>query len=636
MSFRVEFKGTAKSIEVDEGASLLEAAFDAGVPISSTCGGQGTCGRCRVKVLSGEVRHRAAGAHALKAGDGAELACLTTVHSDVVVQVAGVTVREEQAIIGASKVTRVQDLDPDIELAPPVLRLEVQLKPPTLEDPTPDAERLARALATLCKAESVDVDPGVLPGLAATLRSGNWAVAATVLMDGRCPRLVHVGPAALAERQCALAVDIGTTTVVVQLLDCGTGEVLAERSDYNGQHDFGEDVVSRIVFSMKADGLDRLRQAAVSTVDRLIGEALAEAGIQAEAVSHVVLAGNTTMTHLLYGITPRYIREEPYVPVLSEVSWRRALEIGLAAVGDAWVWAVPAVASWVGGDIAAGILASGTAERSELELYLDIGTNGEIVLGNRDWLMTCSCSAGPAFEGGGIKHGMRAAPGAIESVYIESHDSEPNVQTIGGGPAAGICGSGLMDLVAELFLTGLVEPNGKFNPALTGRRLREGPHGTLEYVIVSASESATGEDIVLTEPDLDNLLRAKAAIYAAMTLLVESVGLALPDVERYTIAGGFGNKIRVRKAVDIGLLPDLPAERFTFFGNGALKGALLAAASLEKLAWTRDLVRRMSYVELSVNPEFMDRYVSAMFLPHTEADRFPSVRDVLAERSGAA
>lgn len=634
MGFRVEFLGKGKSIEVDEGASLLEASFDAGVAIASTCGGQGTCGRCRVRVLSGEVSQRAAGAHAVKTEGGVYLACLTTVHSDVEVEVLGAGAREEQAIIGASKVLSVRDLDPGVQLVPPLARYLLKLDPPSLEDPTPDHERLRRAVGSICKDPEVKVDMAVLPALADTLRTNDFEITAAVLEDGACHTIVYVGPPALATRQCAFAVDIGTTTVAVQLLDCATGEVLAETSDYNAQHAFGEDVVSRIVFSMKGDGVARLVEAVTSTVDTLAAAALSKAGLDASTVSHVILAGNTTMIHLVYGLTPRYIREEPYVPTVSEVPWRRAGEVGLKAVPDAWVWAVPAVASWVGGDITSGILASGTAERDELELYIDIGTNGELVLGNKDWLMTCSCSAGPAFEGGGITHGMRAATGAIESVYIKNADATPEVGTIGGAPAAGICGSGLMDLVAEMFLVGLVDPNGKFNHTKPHSRLRQDEQGVWQYVVVGSHDAASGDAVALTEPDLDNLLRAKAAIYAAISLLTESVGLTVEQIERFTIAGGFGNKIKIRKAIDIGLMPDLAPERFDFFGNGSLKGALLCAASIDKVRLARELVRRMSYVELSVNPEFMDRYVSAMFLPHTEMSRFPSVAAALAERGG--
>jgi uncharacterized 2Fe-2S/4Fe-4S cluster protein (DUF4445 family) len=634
MTWRVEFLGSGKAARVEDGTSVLEAAFDAGVPIATACAGQGTCGRCQVRLVSGEVRQREAGAHARKLEGDARLACLTTVHSDARVEILGRGAGDEQAIVGAVKIRNVRDLHPAVRLEPPVKRYVVKLDPPSVADPTPDLARLVRALGPTCDTTDMRVHPGVVGTLAETLRANDFEVAVTMLVDGCAPTVTSVGPASTAARPLALAIDIGTTTVVVTLMDSETGDVLAETSDYNGQHSFGEDVVSRIVFSMKKHGLHRLSDAVIGTVDRLVAQALTAANVSGSLVTHAIVAGNTTMIHLLYGLTPRYIREEPYVPTVSELPWQRASSLGLLAVPNAMVWAVPAVASWVGGDILAGILASGTAERDELELYLDIGTNGEIVLGNKDWLLCCSCSAGPAFEGGGVRDGMRAAPGAIEGVYIASKDSDPELTTIAGAPPRGICGSGLMDLVAEMFLVGLVGPDGKLCTLEDCRHVRRDPSGIWEYVVVGENASATGEAIVLTEPDLDNLIRAKAAIYAAMSLLAESVGLTLDAVERFTIAGGFGNKIKIRKAIDIGLMPDLPAERFDFFGNGAIKGALLCAASLEELRTARDLVHRMSYVELSVSPDFMERYVSAMFLPHTEGERFPSVAAAVAERRG--
>lgn len=635
LAHTVEFSGTGRCIEVEDGATLLAAAYDAGAPISATCGGQGTCGRCLVRVLSGDVEQRTAGAHAISPTGDSKLACLTTVHSDAIVELVGRGKGDEQAVVGATRIGTVADLDPAIELDPPVTRCAVELVPPSLEDPVADLTRLTRAIRERCANEDVTFAPSVVVGLAETLRDNDWKVAVTVLSDGGRQVVVGCQATETADRAVGLAVDVGTTTAVVQAIDVATGNVLAETSDYNAQHSFGEDVVSRIVFSMKGEGLARLKQAVIGTVDRLIAEALEKARVKADDVTHAVFAGNTTMIHLLYGLSPKYIREDPYVPTVSEMPWMRAGDIGIESVPDAWVWAVPAVASWVGGDISAGILASGTAERDELELYIDIGTNGELVLGNKDWLLTCSCSAGPAFEGGGITHGMRAAPGAIEAVFIEDPSKAPEVTTIGGAPAQGICGSGLMDLVAELFLAGIVEPNGKFDAERGGNRVRVDEKGVRQYVVVGSHDTATGEAIVLTEPDLDNLIRAKAAIYAAMTLLADSVGLGLPAIERFTIAGGFGNKIKIRKAIDIGLAPDLPPERFEFFGNGALKGALLCAASRAKIETVRELVGRLSYVELSVNPEFMDRYVAAMFLPHTEASLFPSVVEARAEREGA-
>ena len=408
---------------------------------------------------------------------------------------------------------------------------------------------------------------------------------------------------------------------------------LAETADYNAQISYGEDVITRIVFSRKDEGLKRLQEVVVATINGVIGELLSTSGVPVDQVSHLVFAGNTTMTHLVLGLDPKYIMLDPYTPTANFIPPVRAVNIGLNVGEHVFAYIFPCVASYVGGDIVAGVLGSGVFQRDEVTLFIDVGTNGEIVVGNKDWLTCTSCSAGPAFEGAGIKFGMRAGKGAIEQVKINPSTCEPMILTIGRAQPAGICGSGLIDAVAELFEAGVIDQNGKFDRELPTNRVRQGESGW-EYVLSYAAESHIGRDIVLTEVDLDNLIRAKAAVYAGCKTLLDSVGLTFEDVQRVIIAGGFGHSIDLEKAQTIGLLPDVAPEKFLFVGNGSLLGARLLSFSRDLLKETERIARTMTNVELSNNPGFMDEFVAALFIPHTNESAFPRVTEQLRNRKG--
>ncbi|TLM80417.1 MAG: DUF4445 domain-containing protein, partial [Actinobacteria bacterium] len=418
------------------------------------------------------------------------------------------------------------------------------------------------------------------------------------------------------------------------LLDLSTGDVLAQTSEYNAQVSRGDDVISRVIAAGRPGGLDDLQRLVTGTIGRLVERMCATVGVDPGHLAFYVTAGNTVMTHLLMGVSPAYIRTEPYVPAASRFPWLRAVDLGLPGGTCTGLEAVECPASWLGGDIVAGVVAAGLPWSERLTLFVDIGTNGEIVLGTRDWLVSCSCSAGPAFEGGGILHGMRAAAGAIEQVRVDTVTLQPSIATIEGARAVGICGSGIMDAVSELFLAGAIDRSGHFDPERAGERLREGERG-LEYVLATAADSGTGADIVLTETDIENLMRAKAAVYAGVTLLTENVGVAVTDIEEVVIAGGFGHYLDLERVISLGLLPELEIERFVFIGNSSLLGAQLACRSAEMRATCRRVAEMMTYVELSASASFMDRYVSALFLPHTETSLFPRTEALLAERSRA-
>ncbi|MFH1528219.1 MAG: ASKHA domain-containing protein, partial [Bacteroidota bacterium] len=377
---------------------------------------------------------------------------------------------------------------------------------------------------------------------------------------------------------------------------------------------------NRIVYSQKGDGLKTLQEAVTKTINRLIKNVLKEAEVSCEKVSYLVAAGNTTMTHLLLGVNPKYIREAPYVPVINSPLPIKAADIGLDLAEHTYLYLLPGVASYVGGDITSGVLATDMLQSDELTLYIDIGTNAEAVVGNKDWMVTTACSAGPAFEGGTIKHGMRATTGAIEQVEI-GEDFEPMIITIGHKPAKGICGVGLIDLVSELLETGMINQKGKFNDVGTSRIRAD--QGTKEYVLAFADETDIGEDIVITEPDIDDLLRAKGAIYAGISTLLNSVGLTISDISRVIIAGNLGFHLEIEKAITIGLLPEMDYSKFSFVGNGSLLGATLSACSSQMFKKAQQVAKSMTNIELSDNAGFMDEYMAALFLPHTEEKRFP-------------
>ena len=465
---------------------------------------------------------------------------------------------------------------------------------------------------------------------------GEWRITAVVDMRlasrGESPRLVDLRPGHEDEYSplWGAAIDIGTTTVSLWLVDLINGKVKAQVAEYNGQIARGEDVISRIVFASKEGGSEELQRKVLETINKLLDVACKRVKAEPLDVVKATVAGNSTMMHLLLGIPAASIRLSPFVTAVNHVPCMTAREIGLNACPDASVECLPGVASYVGADITAGVLASGLDRAENVTLFLDVGTNGETVLGNRDWLVACACSAGPAFEGAGVLNGMRATDGAIEEVWVHSQTLEPTYRVIGKSKPRGICGSGLISLLSELFITGLLDKAGNVNLQAPTPRVREGAHGG-EYVVAWAAETQTGEDIVLTRVDTDNLLRAKAAIYAGFTVLADSVGVPLEGTEKLLIGGSFGKYINVEKAVQIGLLPDMDWSRFEFLGNTSVKGAYLALLDWRQKERIAEIARRMTYVELSADNSFYEAFTSALFLPHTDLSRFPSVEAALAK-----
>ncbi|MDR2198425.1 MAG: ASKHA domain-containing protein [Deltaproteobacteria bacterium] len=627
LEFEVSFLPEQTSVVARAGESLLDVANRGGVHINASCGGEGVCGRCMVELREGSLE--AAPGLYLTEEDfkkNLRLACRAKCDGPATIFIplesrgdASVFKKAAQA----DESVRADCLDPTVREA------DLTLEPPSHEDNLSDLDRVNNALA-LEGMSDLFVELSDLRELSGILRENGFKIKADVyhelpLMNGDSSpkgRVLGFVPQSGKERLYALAVDIGTTSVWARLVDLATGEALEPAGDLNGQISYGEDVISRIVYAERKDGtgLPTLQRQVAGTINGLL-ERLEEGfpGYR-KRTRLIYVSGNTTMSHLFAGIPPKTIRLAPYVPPVASWPSVDARDLGLQVERGTVLQIFPSVSSYVGGDIVSGVLASGFYRRPELTLYIDVGTNGEIVVGNQDWMTCAACSAGPAFEGGGVKCGMRAAPGAIENFAYDPQKKTHILGVIGGGGPTGICGSGLINIVADLFKLGIVNKQGKYVEG-SAPFLRPSEDGT-EYLLAPKEESAGGNDVVLTEIDIDNLVRAKGAMYSGYQTLVEAVGLGMQDLEKVVIAGGFGRSLDIENAISIGLLPKLPLERFQYIGNASLSGATLAAMSGTMWKAANKIKSMMTNFELSETPGYMDKYMASQFIPHTDASLF--------------
>ena len=637
MEHTIHFLPDDIRVKVAPGENLLTAAAAAGVYIHAYCGGDGVCGKCKVQLEAGEVESD--NAATLKQADyekGIRLACKTRVVSDVTVRIPETIKSDGKALKREPKTTRaisarsMETLVGSWKIDPPVGKLFLKLPPPSMDDNVSDMQRLMRAIkiAIPDNPEPNYDHPQLIRELSEILREAAWEVT-VILLHGKGStepdRIIAVEPGDTTDRLYGLAIDIGTTTVNGVLIDLNSGEVIAEGSGYNSQIGYGEDVISRMIYAARPGGLKGLQEKVVYTINAIIEEMCRTVVISPSDISYIMTAGNTVMAHLLLGINPRYIREAPYVPSVSQFPLTKAADLGIMAHPSVRLFLYPCISSYVGGDIVAGVHACQMHKSDQVSLFIDIGTNGEIVVGNQEWMVCAACSAGPAFEGGGIKHGMRASQGAIENFHIHPETYDPMIVTIGQTKPRGICGSGLISIVSELLEAGVIDPQGKFNRELNHPRIREG-EDRWEYVLAWGQTSMTGEDIVITEVDLDNLMRAKGAMYAGYQTLLESVGLSFGDLDRIILAGNFGAYIDLERAICIGLLPDIERERYYYIGNASLLGCQISLLDHRRFRDRVDVRKLMTNIELSENPDFMNHYMAALFLPHTDMSLFPSVK----------
>ena len=629
----VTFHPGGKSIEVPSGTMLLDAIHQTGIGLDASCGGEGNCGKCLVRIEAGKIESEHSEIlSASQEAQGFVLACKSRIlESPVIIEIP-----EQSSKSGGQFIddTDVVGIDPrDIFSSgpisdPPVSKHFLDVPKPQLQDGLSDLDRLSRAIQKKFGKREVVVPLPIIRQIAETLRADDGKVSVTVFDDSDRIYVTALESGNRASRQFGIAIDIGTTTVAIQLVDLKSPRAMAVRTTYNDQIDCGLDVISRINYARKPERLEELRAKVVRTINRLVKAACRACECEPCEVISAVAAGNTTMIHLLLGLNPEYIRLGPYTPTVMQRLSLTAREIGIEISPEAMVYLSPAVGSYVGGDITSGVLCTSIAAGSaKVNLFVDIGTNGELVIGNREFLLACACSAGPAFEGGGIECGMRAAGGAIDKVTIDPNSGIASSHTIGDRKPAGICGSGMISLLAELFLTGWIDPAGKINRDRESSAIRiEGRQA--RFIIVPAENTASGRPITISEPDIENIIRAKAAIYAACSLMLEQVGLDFAHLDNIFIGGGFGRFLDIEKAVMIGLVPDLPREKYHYLGNSSLMGACRLLVSQQSRERQLELCRRMTYLELNTNPAYMDQYTGALFLPHTDIRQFPSVRDL--------
>ncbi len=644
--YKVLFKPEGKEVHITEGKTILEAANLAGIYINSECGGEGVCGRCKVQIMEGEFKKTPSSMTFFTSDEiqqGYVLACQTKIHSDLVISVPSQASLEGEQILttgttlsysSPEKMEKEFTDQREVSYYHPLTRkIFLKLPPPDLNDTLPDLERLYREIKKKEEIKTMDISLACLRSLPNLLRQSNWEITVTLWEHNGTTEIIHVEPGNTSMNNYGIALDVGTTTVVAELVNLGTGEVMGVSATHNKQIHYGEDVITRIIFACTKDGLSPLNNAIIENIKQLIKQLVDENGIKKEQITGIVAAGNPTMIHLLLRLNPCSIRLEPYIPASNAYMPIRASDLGIDILPQAVIICTHGVSSYVGGDITAGVLSSGINNSSQISALLDLGTNGEIALGNNDWLVCCSASAGPAFEGGGLRCGMRATTGAIQKVIIE--DGDVKLSTIGGTKARGICGSGIIDLIAELFLNNIIDPTGKFQKDSNNPHIRHREEES-EFVLVSAQESDTGKDIVFTETDIANVIKSKAAVLSAAKVLIESVGMSFQDLDRIFVAGGFGNYLNIKRAITIGLLPDFPYEKIQFIGNSSLSGARIELLSRHALEEASLIAKKMTYFELSVNPHFMDEFIAAMFLPHTNLDLYPSVKRESSENEKAS
>ena len=634
--FTFENGATPVTATAAPGETLLETARAANVAIDAPCSGNGSCGKCRVKLLEGTVE----GLQTSHITDedyaaGWRLSCASKVSSDVTVMVpdiasayqsrmktADLSTGEEVAIF-----TRLEeDLKAaGVDFSNDFMETEVTMEEPTLEDTMPDTERLTMALEGALGCDKVCLSYPTVHKLARVLRQSGFHVAVAGTLKDGVFHAMDVRNANEPQPMCGLAIDIGTTTVSAVITDLKTGKLLAKGSGGNGQIRYGADVINRIVEQGRKGGVERLQKAIVEeTLQPLTRALCASAKVDADRILRCCVASNTTMNHLLLGVDADPVRMEPYIPTFFHWDGLKAGDIRFVANPDAKVVLAPNIGSYVGGDITAGTLTSRIWDKDEFSLFIDLGTNGEIVFGNRDFMMSCACSAGPAFEGGDISCGMRATDGAVEAVTIDRETLEPILSIVGkaGQKPVGICGSGIIDVIAELYRTSAISAKGHF--VRENRRILRDEHGMGRYVLAFSNESDTGREIAITEVDIECFIRAKGAIFSAIHIMLSSLDMDVSVLEHIYVAGGIGSGINMENAVRIGMFPDVDRALFQYIGNSSLAGAyalVLSNAAEEKV---HELASNMTYLELSTEPKYMEEFVAACFLPHTNKELFPS------------
>ena len=620
----VHFQPLGRKTSPEQGKTLLELARDSGVAIESICGSAGKCGKCKVVIRSGAANLTPLNRSEVEIlGDksvhaGTRLACQAKIVSegDVVVEVPEESRRGHHRLLAAGE-------ERATKLRPAMTKAVIELPPATLADVRADDDRFLDVLRKGARASSM-MSPGAHRTLPGALRDGSWLVTATLF---RGKEVVRVDPGDTTGELYGVAADIGTTKVVAYLIDLASGDVLATESMPNPQIPFGEDVMSRITFTTKTpDGNERLQKVILDGLNSLISKLSSSSGVPQENILEAMVVGNTAMHHIFFGIPAKHLASAPYAPAVRTSLVYDAGQMGVDIYPFGKVSSLPNVAGFVGADAIADLVSSGLYRDRQIGMMIDIGTNTEIIAGNKDRLVSCSCASGPAFEGAHIRFGMRASTGAIERVWIDPATRDVRLRTIEDARPRGICGSGIVDAIAEMFRSGIIDPSGRIKDNKGDKRVRKGPDGVREYVLVWGKDTDTGEDITVAQHDIEEIQLAKAAIFTGVSTLMRKLGVKCQDLKRVYAAGAFGTYVDASSAVTIGMYPDVPVTRIRFVGNAAGSGARMALKSTHVRDLAEKLSKRVEYVELAAEKDFQSEFAKAMFLPHRDAGRFPSVK----------
>ena len=640
---KVNFTSHNKVVECNEGDNLLDIARNADIFIDAPCNGNISCGKCKVKLIKGQVdtqktRH-------IKDEEweqGYVLACNTKVIEDIEIEVPsklsssmhGMKIegsdkkKDKEVFDRAKKIIE----ENNFEFKTNIVKSYIELDEPTIDDNISDIDRIERHVRNSLGYDEIDFTVELLRKVPQVIRKDNFKVTITYVKKQNKITILNIESGNTENKLYGIAIDIGTTSVVVCLVDLYSKEIIDKASSGNAQIKYGADVIHRIVYSTKKNGLKELRDAIVEeTLNPLLESVYTKNNIDKDNVVSLVVAGNTTMSSLFLGVYTDYLRQEPFIPPFLKSPKLIGKDIGLNVNDSAYVFLAPSVASYVGGDITAGVLSAGIWSSEDNILFIDLGTNGEIVFGNKDYMMSCACSAGPAFEGGGISCGMRASNGAIEKVKINKDTLKPTLTTIGNDKPVGICGSGIIDLICQMLITGIIDRRGKIHRDIDNKRIRFNEHEIGEYVLAFKEEYDLENDITVNEVDIDNFIKAKGAIYSGASVLIESLGMDFSVIDKVYIAGGIGNNLDIENSILIGLLPDIEREKFVYIGNSSLVGSYLTLISKDAKNKLIDIGNEMTYVELSVYPTYMDEFISACFLPHTNIEQFPTVKAIIGE-----
>jgi len=615
------------NVQVQKGTTLLDAVSRARITISNLCGGEGICGRCKMIIKKGEVSGEVTGKLTREEiKKGYVLACMTTVESDLVVNIPEETLAREKikADKDAQRFSGFEEtvLKRDYEPSPLTVKVYVELDKPTLANNTADHERLCEAICRKLKLFcSMQMGLKIMKVLPEILRKNDFRVTATLGLRRDIAELMNVEGGNTEDRNYMVIVDIGTTTIVAHLVNANTLKTIDAKACFNSQGIYGREVTRRMI-SAEKKGSEELQKLLIGDINGLIEALSSENNVNLKDITAVVCAGNSAMGHFLLGLPTYNIRRYPYVATSVNPPPLRAAEVGIEINPRGLLYSLPGISAWVGSDVTAGILATELHKKEGISLLVDIGTNGEIVVGNREWMVAASASAGPALEGASVACGMRAEGGAVERVYIEHGGIA--YRTIGDLPARGFCGSGIIDMVSALLEMNYINRSGVFIENST-KRIRE-IKGVKSYVLVEGKKAHNGNPVYISESDIENVITAKAAIFAAMNILLKRLDLNFSDVDRLFIAGAFGNYLNVDSAISIGLIPNVPREKIEFVGNTSIKGSKIVAFYQEAYQEVLEIRRSTTYYDLMGADDYVEEFQKALFLPHTDIEEFLTLK----------